>query len=553
MRSITHQYTIVNGYCEKNTDCGFCKICTTNTGQCANAAAGSDPKSQCGGLGCNGSGACNVAPADLTCAPCATCQTCNKLTGKCENVNDLLFSPCSSATVTSGVCKAGTCWCDQDGDCGICKTCNLANGQCVNAAAATDPKNQCFGQGCNGFGACKIGCPTCAICQTCNVFTGKCETATDASLTSCTANGITGGVCKSSRCWCDKNAACGLCKTCTLATGQCANAVLGSDPKLECAGLGCNGIGGCKLPCPTCGTCQACNYLTGKCENVADGSSTACSTTDITGGVCKSGTCWCNVNTNCGLCKTCDTKTGQCINAAADTDPKNQCGGVKCNGFGACYLTCPACSICQACNRLTGQCVTTGTKAQATATVTAGHVSSIAVTNGGSGYASAPTINIGDPVRVVAQLSVTVAAGIPTPSISPASNGPYTGPVVLATALTGGSCVAASCTGAPTTIVGVASGNLCLLSDFNALSPAAVAVSPTTGAASIGTWPSTWKCEPTPPLITLTTATLQTPLKAIATASISGAGVVTSIVIVNPGTGYVTGNPPTITITNPCK
>ena len=139
-------------------------------------------------------------------------------------------------------------------------------------------------------------------------------------------------------------------------------------------------------------------------------------------------------------------------------------------------------------------------------------------------------------------------------TISPINNWPYAA-IPNVAAVSGGPCVSRDCTGAVITIVGGLSltGPYCTAADlnnFNAGGSPFFTLSSTTGSITLGNTPVSLACTPgVPPIITLATNTLQSPITAAAVASISG-GVVTSITVTNPGRGYVAGasNTPTVTI-----
>lgn len=200
---------------------------------------------------------------------------------------------------------------------------------------------------------------------------------------------------------------------------------------------------------------------------------------------------------------------------------------------------------------------------QATATVSgaqllAGRVTALTTVTTGAGYTSAPTVTISAPTQIPAQVTVTVtSAGAATAAVTPTDNGPYVGTTLTASALGNGPCVSALCSGTDILTINLGSttvtGRRCTSSDFNTLS--LITVSTTTGAASLsgaGTL-TNWVCTPSQvPLVTLNTNTLQAGNTATAIATISSGGVST-ITVINQGSGYVVGtvNLPTVTIAAP--
>ena len=188
-------------------------------------------------------------------------------------------------------------------------------------------------------------------------------------------------------------------------------------------------------------------------------------------------------------------------------------------------------------------------------TVISGAITSIGVQDGGSGYTSAPPVTISAPNQIPAQVSLTVSAsGAVAATISPINNGPYAA-IPNVAAVSGGPCVSRDCTGAVITIVGGLSltGPLCTAADLNNFNVGAFPLftfSSSTGTITLSNAEIPWTCTPgIPPVITLATNTLQPPVTATAVASLFG-GVVTSISVVNAGSGYVTGanNIPNVTI-----
>ena len=193
-------------------------------------------------------------------------------------------------------------------------------------------------------------------------------------------------------------------------------------------------------------------------------------------------------------------------------------------------------------------------------TVISGAITSIGVQDGGSGYTSAPPVTISAPNQIPAQVSLTVSAsGAVAATISPINNGPYAA-IPNVAAVSGGPCVSRDCTGAVITIVGGLSltGPLCTAADLNNFNVGAFPLytfSSSTGSISASNRPIPWTCTPgSPPIITLATNTLQPLVTAVAMtflsfSNISG-GVVNSIIVYNPGSGYAAGasNTPTVTV-----
>ena len=99
----------VDGYCT-NTSCTT--ICMySNNGTCSYAATGTDPHNNCGGRGCNGSGACNgctiggTAYASGAANPANQCQSC------IPGVSTTSWSSVTNGTAcnSGGTCTSGTC------------------------------------------------------------------------------------------------------------------------------------------------------------------------------------------------------------------------------------------------------------------------------------------------------------------------------------------------------------------------------------------------------------------------------------------------------------
>ncbi len=185
--------------------------------------------------------------------------------------------------------------------------------------------------------------------------------------------------------------------------------------------------------------------------------------------------------------------------------------------------------------------------ATAVASVTAGVISSIGMTNVGSGYyGQPPTVLISSPDPSVATVTATVSGtGALTIAPNAASNGPYSGVVSIAS-FTGATCVDSTntgsnpvgsiCIGTPVSITvgSTLTGATCTAAN---LAPTGMPVS-TAGALVTFAVDVKIKCQGTPTIVLATTNFVSSGTQAVATANIGTNGIITSLSIVNGGAGY---------------
>jgi hypothetical protein len=197
------------------------------------------------------------------------------------------------------------------------------------------------------------------------------------------------------------------------------------------------------------------------------------------------------------------------------------------------------------------------TQAAATAVIANGGVSGTTALTGGSGYTSAPTVTVSAPSPLAAQVTYTLnTASQPTSFVlASASNGPYSAPpqvtflsnTCVDTANTG-SNPASTCRGGQATyqINGTPrTGAVCLASD---IANAAIDASGSVTSSGLN-FPTNGIIYCTSsPTITLSTNTLQVPVTAQITATITS-GSVSNLNVVSSGSGY--RSIPTITISAP--
>ncbi|WPT11387.1 hypothetical protein PSENEW3n2_00000825 [Picochlorum sp. SENEW3] len=206
-------------------------------------------------------------------------------------------------------------------------------------------------------------------------------------------------------------------------------------------------------------------------------------------------------------------------------------------------------------------------RATATVTVAGGSVQNPGtVTDGGSGYTSAPGVTLSAPNRVgaTASLSWSGNSGLLTnaATLSTATNGPYaTTPTGV---IGGGTCVDTSdtyCTGGSLRInvpgtPSTRTGQVCTSDDFNSATGCnggACVVTVTGGATSSVTFPGATGqvyCTSTPTITLDNNAALQAAQQATAEARFSSTtNAVTAIVVTGAGSGYLSA--PTVTIAPP--
>lgn len=148
-----------------------------------------------------------------------------------------------------------------------------------------------------------------------------------------------------------------------------------------------------------------------------------------------------------------------------------------------------------------------------------GAVTSLTITNAGTGYTTAPTITIAAPATITATGTATVSAG-----------------AVTAIAVTGGSNTGgAGYTTAPTVTVAAPGTTATATATSNGTAVTAITVVDGGTAYAIA------------PVVTISAPNV-TGTQAVATATVSG-GIVTGFTITTPGTGYTTA--PTVTIAPP--
>lgn len=212
----------------------------------------------CETLSCPDCQVCNSSAAAGTCSEVPVNQTCRLQTGGLCSASGtcLLLDGRSCALNTSclsGYCVRGICCnspCDK-----LCQTCNqTVRGTCEQAAAGTDPFQQCLGlMLCSGASGCQAppGTP-CSLDAECGGSL-RCRD----------------GVCCTSNCT-------GLCEACNVtgSLGTCTPVAAGTDPRNECPGATvCNSSNTCStLPLgAACGQDAECSsgFCAGTCCPVA--------------------------------------------------------------------------------------------------------------------------------------------------------------------------------------------------------------------------------------------------------------------------------------------
>jgi hypothetical protein len=195
-----------------------------------------------------------------------------------------------------------------------------------------------------------------------------------------------------------------------------------------------------------------------------------------------------------------------------------------------------------------------GTQATATVSVTNGGVSAASVTVGGSGYYTAPAVNISAPNPIPATIAYNLNTAFQpsAAAIIPSINGPYvSAPSVVSLSSTCVDTSSSGCKGIQTTIqinVVARTGTLCLASDISSATLTGTSV---TGGLAFPSSGVNIYCTGTP-IVTLSTDTLQPSVKAQAVSTVNSiTGVVSGITIISAGSGYLSSPPPVVSIAYP--
>ena len=300
----------VDGVCCTSACNGACQACTGVGGTCVDAAAGTDPASECGNYQC-AAGACATACTGTGAGVCKSGAVCSG--GKCV-VPGKGGVACSDGTeCQSGFCADGVCC--NSACTGTCEECNGGTpGACSAVPAGTDPASECAGDTtCNGAGACL-----------------KAAGVACAAGSECQSSSCVDGVCCTSACN-------GACQACTGAGGNCVGAATGTDPASECGNYFC-AASGCATGCTRMGDCKpgfVCSAA-GKCIVPVQRGGACASGVDCQSGFCANEVC---CNSACvGKCESCNLEGngGTCTAYAAGTDPELDCPGETCGGQSSC-------------------------------------------------------------------------------------------------------------------------------------------------------------------------------------------------------------------------